>query len=181
VIVYWLILIKHGGNALMKIHQDHHRVLAITNSKGQAFVETMFAVPFFVMFLFFIYQSYASIHKAQIAQKYLKSVIESALNRFDVTHTDYLKNGGDPAGKFAFYYDDDNAGNVSYAIKDATAIGMLTVFASQKQKQIVKDTLKTLGSKSTLGMCMGGGMALQQTTSPNVLDNANGSDITCEK
>jgi len=151
----------------IRLVRVENRVSAITNKQGQAFIETMFFLPFFVMFLFFIYQSYASIHKAQIAQKYLKAVvIENALNRFDVTHSEHVEPKGPFKGKFAFVYSDID-GQVSYAIT-GTSLDMLTIFARADQGSI-KQSLSDLKSKSTLGMCMGDGTALGQTTSPNVL------------
>lgn len=158
--------------------------MKITGAKGQATIEAIFVIPFMIVFFIFIYQSYVTLNKAQIAQKALRgSVIRSTLNRYDVTYNgnsnNFLGTNTDPKGSFVFSYSDDTTKGVSYSLDELTS-GLILVFANKEQYNGLRDVFSNLYSEMKMGVCLGGGSISESDINPQIL-NMDKTPWTCTK
>jgi len=152
------------------------------DASGQAVIESIFLLPFMIVFFIFIYQSYLILNKAQIAQKALRgSVIRSALNRYDVEFAnDFLETGNlNPNGSFAFSYFDAPQG-VKYSI-DSIVASLILLFAGNEQSNNLSLFFSTLEAPMSLGICLGGAGIMGESISEAVLNSDGSSAFTCIK
>lgn len=154
--------------------------MKITDAKGQATIEAIFVIPFMIVFFIFIYQSYATLNKAQIAQKALRgSVIRSTLNRYDTSYNNFLNTSADPAGSFVFSYSDDTTKGVNYSL-DELSSGLILVFANKEQYNGLREVFSNLYSEMKMGVCLGGGSVSEEDVNPQIL-NIDKTPWTCTK
>ena len=159
------------------------------NKKGQAMVETIFMLPFIIVILFFIYQSYTLINKVQVVQKYLKGgVIGSLMNRNIITAENRnIPNSSTPSdGRYFMVYNDDSnmaagpaSGKTMKVNLDDITINMLLYFCPSSEKGAVSSSLKGQRASETLGVCIGGAEIMGDQVSGLSLEMSEGD--TCNK
>ncbi|MBN1114004.1 MAG: hypothetical protein JXA66_01550 [Oligoflexia bacterium] len=148
------------------------------NSSGQAMVETIAMVPLIIALLMFMYQAYVLVHRAQVVQKYLKAAtIGSILNRYDAAigqkATEKSPYSG-ASGSFYFVYGE----GVEYNL-DMWTKGLLWFFARQDQQSRLESVFDAFSGKQTMGICVGGAGPLGIQVSPDVLDQREDTEWTC--
>jgi len=149
------------------------------DAKGQAVIESIFLLPFMVVFFIFIYQSYLILNKAQIAQKALRgSVIRSTLNRYEVEiNNDFLNTNTSPNGAFAFSYFDNPVG-VKYSVESIVS-SLILLFSNKEQEGRLKNFLNNLRSPMSLGICLGGKSVTEESIREDALSVAGSTPFTC--
>ncbi len=168
---------------------DARTVTLTRNKKGQAMVETIFMLPFIIVILFFIYQSYTLINKVQVVQKYLKGgVIGSLMNRNIITAENRnISNSTVPSdGKYFMVFNDESntttgpaSGKTMKVNLDDITINMLLYFCPSSEKGAVTSSLKGQKASETLGVCIGGVKAMGDQVSGTVLEMSEGD--TCKQ
>jgi len=163
------------------------KIIFKSNKKGQAIVETIFMLPFIIVILFFIYQSYTLINKVQVVQKYLKGgVIGSLMNRNIITaeNRNIPNSPVPPDGRYFMVYNDDSnmapgpaSGKTMKVNLDDITINMLLYFCPSSEKSAVTSSLKGQKASETLGVCIGGATAMGDQVSGTVLGMSEGE--TC--
>jgi hypothetical protein len=156
----------------------------ITDAKGQAVIESIFLLPFMVAFFIFIYQSFAILNKAQVAQKALRgSVIRSSLNRYDTeTVGAFLETNNSPDGSFAFSFVDASpmqGAGVKYQVSSIVS-SLILLFANKEQEEALNDFFTSLSAPMSMGICTGGSTAMGNSINSSVLDLGN-SPFTCSR
>ena len=158
------------------------------NKKGQAMIETIFMLPFILVILFFIYQSYTLVNKVQVVQKYLKGGVVGSLMNRNVITAENINTGGTlpPNGKYFMVFDDENnatsgpaTGKKTKVNLDDITINMLLYFCPSSDKAPIKNFLKGEMVAETLGVCIGGMTKMGDQVSGEVLNMSDAE--TCNK
>ncbi len=149
--------------------------------KGQAMIETIFMLPFIIVVLFFIYQSYTLVNKVQVVQKYLKGGILGNLMNRNIITAESLANVAPPAdGKYFVIYNDNKTASTGSAGKymkvslDEVTINMLLYFCPSDTKTAISTYLKGQQSIQTLGVCIGGADKMGDQVNSESLKLADG-------
>jgi hypothetical protein len=148
-------------------------------------LETILLIPFIVVMIFFIYQSYITANKVQVVQKYLKAqVIGSLMNRHEVTavlKSEFNDGRQTPTdGQFFFVYNEfgGEGPDMNAGLDKATASILLTFMTDKGGRDALEQRL-TKGQKSfqAMGLCIGGRAVMANQVSTAVLGLQEGQ--TC--
>ena len=137
------------------------------SKKGQAMLETVLMIPFIVVVIFFIYQSYITVNRVQVVQKALKNlVIGSLMNRSEVTAEQVNSLRDNPLGKtptdgrYFFIYNEFGSGAASpgmnAGLDKSTASILLTFMTGGDRAGLEARLTDGVVSHQALGLCIGG-------------------------
>lgn len=111
-------------------------------------IETIIMFPLLVAFLMFIYQAYTLIHKAQIAQKYMKgTILVSTYNRYNNLKPNF----------YVTYAEKDK--KMLYNLDETTKILLFWFLFSDEHKQEVMQRIDNFSGTQSLGICLGSGLS----------------------